>query len=128
VVVYESTAGEIFIQDDPVSFQSTDASAVKTFVEPVIDKTQRTMTVVFGLLSSANTLIATTGAAVTVKDELGNVLMATTTVSASGVHRAVFPNVNLVPNRVLIIAIVFTIGVNTYNTTDAFKVIGKSTD
>jgi hypothetical protein len=128
VVVYESTAGEIFIQDDPVSFQSTDASAVKTFVEPVIDKTQRTMTVVFGLLSSANTLIATTGAAVTIKDELGATLFATATVSANGIHRAIFPNVDLVPNRVLIVAIVFTLGVNTYSTTDAIKVIGKSTD
>jgi hypothetical protein len=128
VVVYESTATAIFIQDDPVSFQTGVFATVKTFIEPVVDKTQRTMTIVFGLRNSTQAIIATTSADVTVKDELGTVLFTATTTSANGIHRAIFPNVDIVPNRVLLIEIEFTFGLSTFNTIDAIKVIGTSAD
>lgn len=129
VVIYESTSIETFIQDDPVTFQDASlVGLVTSFIEPVLDKTQRVLTVVLGLKSTTTGLIPTTAATVTVKDELGNTLFATDTVSTNGIHRAQFPNVDIVPNRVLIFDITFTFGLSTFSTTDAVKVIGVSTD
>jgi hypothetical protein len=128
IVIYESTATELFIQDDPVSFQTGVFATVKTFIEPVIDKTQRTMTFVFGLRNSTQGIIPTTAAEIVIKDELGTVLFTKNTTSVNGIHRAIFPNVDIVPNRVLLIEVEFTFGLSVFNTVDTIKVIGTSSD
>lgn len=129
VVIYESTVTEFFIQDDPVTFQDAAlVGLVSSFIEPVLDKTQRVLTILLGLKSTTTGLIPTTAATITVKDELGNTLFAKNTISTNGIHRAQFPNVDIVPNRVLIFDITFTFGLSTFSTTDAVKVIGVSTD
>lgn len=129
VVIYECTAIEFFIQDDPVTFQDTAmVGIVDSFIEPVLDKTQRVLTIVLGLKSTTTGLIPTTAATVTVKDELGNTLFSTNTTSVNGIHRAQFPNVDIIPNRVLLFDMTFTFGLSTFITTDAVKVIGVSSD
>jgi hypothetical protein len=126
VIVYESTATAIFIADDPVSFQTGVFATVKTFIEPVIDVTQRTMTIVCGLRNSAQAIILTTAAVVVLKDELGNTIATANTTSTNGIHRAQFPNIDLIPNRVLLVYTTFTFGLSTFDTVDAIKVIGVS--
>lgn len=128
VVIYESTSLAFFIADDPVSILTNAAggSAVRPFIEPVIDVTQRLMTILFGLRSSLSDIIATTSAAVTLKDELGNTIAVANTTSTNGIHRAHFPNLSLVPNRVLLVYITFTFGMSTLDTVDAIRVIGAS--
>lgn len=126
VVIYQSTITAIFIQDDPVSFQTGVFATVKTFIEPVIDVTQRTMTIVCGLRNSTQGLIPTTAAAVTLKDELGNTIATANTTSTDGIHRAQFPNIDLIPNRVYLVYTTFTYGLSSFNTIDAIKVLGVS--
>jgi hypothetical protein len=128
IVIYQSSATEIFIQDDPVSFQTGVFATVKTFVEPVIDATQRTMTIVLGLRNSTQGIIPTTAAVVVLKDELGNTIATANTTSVTGIHRAQFPNIDLIPNRVYLIYSTFTFGLTVYNTVDAIKALGVSTD
>jgi hypothetical protein len=111
-----------------VSFQTGIFATVKTFIEPVIDATQRTMTIVCGLRNSAQAIILTTAAVVVLKDELGNTIATANTTSTNGIHRAQFPNIDLIPNRVLLVYTTFTFGLSTFDTVDAIKVIGVSTD
>lgn len=127
VIIYQSTAGEPFIEDDQVIFtnQASVISVSSAFIEPVMDKTQKTLTVVFGLKDSTVGLLATTAATIKIKDELGNVILEKATTSTNGVHRAIFPGVaQIAPNRVYLFSIDFTIGLSTFSTADAMKVIG----
>lgn len=127
VVIYECTATEFFIQDDPVTFQDASlVGLVTSFAEAVIDKTQRVMTILLGLKSTTAGLIPTTAATVTVKDEFGNTLFSANTTSITGIHRAQFPNVDIAPNRVLTLYVSFTFGLSTFSTIEAIKVLGTS--
>lgn len=127
-IIYQSTAAEIFIEDDQVIFQSgsSTVSVTDSFVEPVIDATQRTLTLVYGLRDSNSGILPTSGATVTVKDELGNTLLTQASTSASGIYRSIFPNVQIAPNRVVIVEVVYTLGLGTFITVEALKVLGKA--
>lgn len=126
VVLYESTGVTAFVQDEQVLFQSPLFTQVTPFIEPVLDATQRTLTVLTGLRSSDGGLIATTQADLQIKDELGAVLFSKTTTSTNGIHRAVFPNVTIVPNRILLVEIAFTFGASVFNAVDTIKVLGAT--
>ena len=131
LVIYESTSGTIFIADDPVDFQTAGAGTttiINGFLEAAFDKTNRTLTLVGGVKNAESGLIASSAAVFTVKDELGNVLFVANTVSTTGIHRAVIPNVTITPNRVLIVEADFTAGASVISTVETLAVIGKDSD
>lgn len=128
LVLYESTGAATFIADDPVDFQTAGAGTttiINGFIEAAFDKTNRTLTLVGGVKNAESGLIASSAAVFTVKDELGNTVFVANTTSVTGVHRAVIPNVSIVPNRVLVVEADFTVGPSTVSTIDTLAVIGK---
>jgi len=129
IVLYEATGTNAFIADDPVSFQtagSSTASIINSFVQAVFDATNRTLTVVGGIKNAESGLILSTSATFTVKDELGQTLFAGSTVSTTGIHRHVFPNVSLPPNRILLVHADFFAPPSTFSTVEPLTVLGRS--
>lgn len=129
IVVYEC-ASPAFIQDDPVSFQTSltggGGQIVNAFVEAMFDSVQNTLTIVGGIKNGESGLIASTDGIITVKDELNNLLLSQTTTSLTGFHRAVFPNPKIPPNRILFIFADFTVGASTFSTVETLAVLGKA--
>lgn len=126
VVVYEHGAPSPFIEDEQIVFESNQTDFVSSFVEAAFDATNRTLTVVTGIKNAFAGILAPSAVTITIKDELDNTLFAKSLSSATGVHRAVFPSVsNLVPNRVLLIYLVFTVGASTYSTVETITVLGS---
>ncbi len=81
-----------------------------------------------GVKNAESGLIASTAGVFTIKDELGNTIKVATTTSTTGVHRAILPNVQLPPNRVLIVEADFTVGPSTVSTIETLALIGKDVD
>src|SRR3990172_13393984 len=104
VAIYESTGANPFIEDESFTFTTPGGadSIVNSFVENVYDATTKTLTVIAGIKNAAAGILPSTQAAMQIKDELGIVLLARTTTSTNGIHRAVFPNVTFSPNRILL--------------------------
>lgn len=126
-IIYQSTTIQSFIEDDQVVFssQALSISIVDAFAEAVIDATQKTLTIVYGLKDVNTGVLATPACDIAVKDELENVLLTQHTVSTSGIHRAVFPNVKIAPNRVYILTMAFTFGLGTFNAAQPIKILGS---
>lgn len=127
VLIYEGSGLATFIMDDPVSFQTAGTgttSIVNGFVQAVFDRTNRTLTVVGGVKNAESGLLASTSANFEIRDELDQVLMAATTTSTTGVHRNVFPNVSIAPNRILLVHASFTLGPSTYDVVEPLTVLG----
>lgn len=127
IVLYEATGLATFILDDPVSFQTAGTgttSIVSGFIQAVFDRSNRTLTVVGGVKNAESGLLASTAANLLVKDELDQTLMAATTTSTTGLHRHVFPNVSIAPNRILLVHASFTVGPSTYDTVEPLTVLG----
>jgi len=127
-IVYTSVFAPDFVEDDQVLFLAPGTiSTQDLFVEPVVDTTQNTLTCVFGLRDSTQGLINSQAATIQILDELGNVVLSSNTTSTNGIHRVVFPNVKLVPNRIFLASIVFTVGLNTVPTLQAMRFLGVDT-
>ncbi len=127
-IIYQSTATEVFIEEESIHLvpaASVSASLTTMFLEAVIDKTMKTLTVLFGL-SDDSGLVVSTAAVITISDELGNVLFSSSTTSSTGIHRKVFPQAQLIPNRILTAAVDFTVGVSTVSRIQALKVLGAA--
>lgn len=127
-VLYESTATQVFIEEESIHLApapTVSAALTTMFLEAVIDKTQRTMTVVYGL-SDDNGLVNSSSAVLTITDEVGTVLFSATTSSGSGLHRKVFPNVSVIPNRIMTVTADFTVGILTISRVQALKILGTA--
>lgn len=125
VVIYEHGAPNPFIEDEQITFESNQTDFISSFVEAAFDATSRTLTVVTGIKNAFSGLLAPSAVSISIKDELGNTLFAKSSSSPDGIHRAVFGNVtSLVPNRVLLIFLTFTVGASTYSTVETITVLG----
>lgn len=126
VVVYESTVGTLFISDDQVSFQTVSGAAdtVHDNIEAAFDRTNKTLTILAFLQGSTGTVLTATALDFTVKDELGQTVLAKVLTSTNGIFRGVFPNVSLPPNRILLTEMTFTVGSNTFDAAKPLTVIG----
>lgn len=129
IVVYQSVSPQ-FVQDDPVSFQTSAAgggsSIVDAFISPVFDEKNGTLTILGGIKNGESGLIVSTSATINVSDELGNLIISQSTTSTNGFHRAVFNNVQIPPNRVLIVEADFDVGASTFSTVETITVLGRS--
>jgi len=130
MVLYESVGSTPFIQDDPVSFQTAGTGTttiVNGFSEAVFDQTNRTLTIVAGVKNAESGLLLSTSATFTIKDELGQVQFSGTSTSTTGIHRKIFPNVNLVPNRIYLVDATFTVGASSFNVIEPITTLGRAT-
>jgi hypothetical protein len=125
VVVYQAVAVFPFISEDMLDFYEPRLDFLTAFVEAVFDKTNNTLTVLGGVKNGQSVLQITTAGVITITDELETVLFSKATTSATGIHRAVFPNVSITPNRALLVKASFTIGALTINTINTLAIIGK---
>ncbi len=128
-VIYESTAASPFIVDELISFQTAGAGGGAgnlSVVEAVFDRTNRTLTVVSFLQDTQGQVIVSTDMDLTIKDELGQNLFAKALTSTDGIFRAIFPNVSIIPNRILLADMEFTVGPNTIPTTRPLTVLGTA--
>jgi hypothetical protein len=128
VAIYEATGTNSFIEDESFTFTTPgDADTIaSSFSETVYDAATKTLTVIAGIKNAAAGILPSTQAAMTIKDELGQTLLAKTTTSTNGLHRAVFPNVTFNPNRILLLFITFTVGAGTFDTVEPITVLGMA--
>jgi hypothetical protein len=127
IVIYQSVGPNDFIADDPVTFYTAGAAStaiINAFVQAVFDATNRTLTVVGGIKNAESGLIVSTSATFTVKNELDQVLFSGGTTSTTGIHRHIFPNVSLPPNRILLIHADFVAPPSTFSTVEPITVLG----
>lgn len=127
IVLYQAIGTNAFIADDPVSFQTAGTGSttiVNAFVQAVFDATNNTLTIVGGIKNAESGLIVSTSATFTVKNELGQTLFAGNTTSVTGIHRHIFPNVSLPPNRILLIHADFVAPPSTFSTVEPITVLG----
>lgn len=127
MVLYECVGTAPFIYDDPISFQTAGSgttSIINGFCQAVFDLTNRTLTIVAGVKNAESGLLPSTSATFTIKDELGQVEFSGTSTSTTGIHRKIFPNVNLVPNRIYLVDAVFVVGASTFNIVEPITTLG----
>lgn len=129
LVIYESVGSAPFIYDDQVSFHTAGVgttSIVAGFSQAVFDQTNRTLTIVSGVKNAESGLLNSTSATFTVKDELGQVQFSGSSTSTTGLHRKIFPNVNLVPNRIYLVDASFVVGPDTFNVVEPITTLGSA--
>jgi hypothetical protein len=129
IVIYESVGSAPFIYDDPISFQTAGAGTttiINGFSQAVFDQTNRTLTIVAGVKNAVSGLLPATSATFTVKDELGRIQFSGTSTSTTGLHRKIFPNVNLVPNRIYLVDAVFVVGASSFNVIEPITTLGSA--
>lgn len=129
LVIYESIGSAAFIYDDQVSFHTAGVgttSIVNGFSQAVFDQTNRTLTIVSGVKNAESGLLLSPTATFTIKDELGQIQFSGTSTSTTGLHRKIFPNVNLVPNRIYLVDASFVVGPDTFNVLEPITTLGSA--